>query len=284
MQDDIDSLSRDSPLLSSIEIIWDDDDPPDVTNLPALETLRIYCIRDAYYGFMPAQSLILPSLTTLAIYGRTPLVDSPTHAVFPNLRVLSLQGADVDQCDVYHFIQRQSSLLEVNIRFAPYPQRNPARLGPLIELIEGTSVWKKTPTSSSSSSIDDPTIATAHTSTKETWADVGIEAFAFCRTPLLSGDDGGSSPDTRCPKYQVTALALQTTYMERMGHDIDPCSSLTCSLSVSSFCVEHLTFKLTENCHDDDSSLGATVVCFIFSDQAYYLLKLCFRFRTDSLL
>lgn len=92
-----------SLLLSSIEIVWNDDDPPDITNLPALKTL---CTHDTVtsYDFLPTQSLILPTLTTLTIYGKIPLVTSSGHAVFPNLRVLSLQDVDVDQRDVYHII------------------------------------------------------------------------------------------------------------------------------------------------------------------------------------
>lgn len=272
-QDDIDILSRYLPSLSSLEITWKDDNLPNVTNLPAVKILRIHHTHDKYKDFLPAQTLRLPNLTTLAIHGTAYLFNPSKYATLPNLRVLSLQNLNVDMSDAYHFVQMHPFLLEVNISFPPYA-RDPAKLAPLIKLMEGTGVWKQTP-GSSSSILDDPTIMKARSGMEEPWMNVNIRAFAFHRTPLPFDGGSGGSVDPRRPRYQTIALALQTTYMAAGEHNIEPSSALTCPLSVPSLCVEHLTFKLTEDFGHD--SWYATLVRSSIFKPLILLLSLTYQ-------
>lgn len=140
---------------------------------------------------------------------------------FPNLRVLNLQGLG-ETCvyPVYSFVQRHSTLLEVNLAF----QDTALRLEGLIKLIEGTGRWVVpdgvAPTAqlllSGSKDVPDAAEVVSFQQRYLKFSDdipdtcVIFPGFAFIREPITSDAKEWRSPKaSSVPRYKPIAIAFR---------------------------------------------------------------------------
>ncbi|GBE77704.1 hypothetical protein SCP_0105860 [Sparassis crispa] len=111
---------------------------------------------------------------------------------FPHLRVLSLHHEVSSPEDVYGFIHRHSSLLEVNVSFSSF--RHFLSLESLMLLVEGTGIWTHQFTLGDEHERD----------MSQGSSNIGFKSFAFTRMPLASDPTHSSQG----PLYELTRLAL----------------------------------------------------------------------------
>ncbi|KAI0785025.1 hypothetical protein C8Q75DRAFT_341495 [Abortiporus biennis] len=177
--------------------------------------------------------LSYPFLTTLAInFRRTS--NWPTYAwkslKFPKLKVVDLQN--IGSCDpkiIYDFIQRHSTLLEVNVSF----EEAELRFEGLIKLINGTGTWiarKKSiavggnkyryTSTDSIAALDEPCLVYRQVPGKLKMkcrplpddlpnSYIIFDAFAFTRVPISpTSTQWKSHKGSQNPRYEATKLAL----------------------------------------------------------------------------
>lgn len=154
---------------------------------------------------------------------------------FPKLEVLNLQGlASTSVSSVYSFVQKHSTLLEVNIGFLSIE----LRLEALIKLIEGTGIWDPTGNvalmhqlvlSGSKDAPDSPQVIDFEGSLVRFPDDIPgkrvvFRRFGFIREPLTPDATEWRSPKaSSLPRYRATSLALQISdrHQVALGDDFE---------------------------------------------------------------
>jgi hypothetical protein len=253
--------------LTSIAIGWSPDHSyPYLDRFPFLHTLRLSIHRDDS-GECP-RNLGAPgtyaSLTTLVLHGQLEcyyhrrvgscLFNHFNDLNFPNLRMVSLQEVSMKPRELYHFISKHPSLVEVNVRHSYIPKLS---LAFFKKLIDGTGVWKQT-TSTQTLVLDQPfSLAVPGFA----WT----VSFAFSRKlrPLQMPDTTRSAP----PIYETTAFALDgpNTYIsfpavmsdldfQRSSHSIEH-FSLGCETTE----VDFVTFMVGSHLHS--KRIGLSCIC-----------------------
>ncbi|KAL6310188.1 hypothetical protein BKA93DRAFT_745896 [Sparassis latifolia] len=187
---------------------------PDLDGWPELQVLRIYPYSRNKHDQVacPSMPKIYSKLMTLAVHT---VPSSPWWSnhigmlTFPHLRVLSLQHEASSPEDVYGFIHRHSSLLEVNVSFSSF--RHFLSLESLMLLVEGTGIWTHQFTSgdeherdmSQGVHLDSPYTPYPLTLWSQL-SNIGFKSFAFTRVPLAFDPTHSSQG----PLYELTRLAL----------------------------------------------------------------------------
>jgi hypothetical protein len=227
---------------------------------PFLHTLRLSIFQPEPEGCV--RSLGTPgsyaSLTTLIFHGHNQCFDHDRYGSclfhhlgcfdFPNLRVISMQDMLMDPQEVYHFIARHPSLLEVNIHLGWTPILS---LASLKKLAEGTGVWKQT-TNAQTMVLDNPFMSQVSPSINY---DV---SFAFSRKMLSSGclDSG----------YDMTAFAWDAS-----GWDDVSLSTFMSNFDFHqcSHSVEHFSFAC------GDITEAADFIAFMVGPHSFVFGSIC---------
>ena len=212
---------RYSPGLRKLTLIWCHPLlPPAVDDFAHLETLRIVLCNEAHPGeSYPAIPYWPTSLTvtTLSIHdtahGSDIVRSFCRDTRFPNLRVLRLDGIDVNAQRVYDFINRHPTLLEVSIGFRPLSSRT-LRLEALLKLIDGTGTWIKRDQHPGHLLLDQPTYLDYDSNhpvpADFLWTWGSFFEFSFARVPLLAdGTQWDSGMGSQTPRYRCTAFAIK---------------------------------------------------------------------------
>ncbi|KAK7696286.1 hypothetical protein QCA50_000940 [Cerrena zonata] len=187
---------------------------PNVTQFPNLSTLAIELDAtvehdDTAQFTPPLQLATYSNLTSLYINENSCRFRDQWHhtgwfsqlcegITLPNLRNFTLRYSFGPFNEIFSFIQRHPSILEVNVSHAFHDGWIPVLL--LLKLIEGTGIWKRPPDGSEpfddSSSVDDsdPYL---------------VCAFGFTRIP-----DTSAAPNRR---FLATSLALDNANIEDYG-------------------------------------------------------------------
>jgi hypothetical protein len=217
-------------------------------DFPNLQALRLSMLRLYTHGcYMGLEAPgAYAALTTLVIHGQNECLwhdDEDSSCLssrleaftFPNLRVVSLQDMLAHPRDIYYFVQRHATLLEVNLSFDSAPVLS---LPSLRKLMDGTGVWKLTE-QGKATILDDPCVSQAV-------ADSGRYdvAFAFSRLPKSSAYPVVST--LTGPLYDLTAFAWNHQYYENV--DLDILLASTMSDDGYSQSVEH--FSYASDCYD----------------------------------
>ena len=206
--------------LRNLTLVWSDlCSFDDLGTLSQVWTLRLYLVLSP-----PSRCEILlvspvggispcSSITTLALVncsGHSKIIGQCLALSFPRLRVLRLEKLTAPVPLAYDFIQRHSTLLEVNVHFACFISGS-LRLEALLKLIHGTGTWIAPPRSSVVP--DQPSALQLNNSNPIPpsfphyfgW----LFEFAFCRTPRSTEAVEWCSPIGSVDKrYDCTAVAL----------------------------------------------------------------------------
>lgn len=151
------------PRLESLTIAWEfDEEFPLAQMLPNIRTLRVLVGHRFWHGSHPGtfSPQTFPNITTLHIRNCVTSDDERDHIQmcchmsFPKLRVLRLESIGRGTLNIYDFIQRHPTILQVALEFDIAPNFSP-RLESLVKLITGTGVWRK-PRSPSAILVDQP--------------------------------------------------------------------------------------------------------------------------------
>lgn len=212
-------LSAFSPGLRNLVLLWRCNLLfPEIDPFPELETLRLFMV-DVDRNSTPRPSPPIgsySSLRTLAIhelYDFQAIERCCRGLSFPKLRVLKLTDVEGQPSIIYDFIQRHSTLLEVNIRFSStWDEASPLRLEALLKLIDGTGTWVR-PSEGSGLPVDQPSLRDmdAQSPRPPSWKEsYGVfYEFAFSRRPLspeaLEWRSSTGSPHAR---FRCTAFAV----------------------------------------------------------------------------
>ena len=183
---------------------------------PSLAVLRLHAVRRGYYrtGWDLPCKQKYDSITTLVLGDHAST--SYSHALstcvkdisFPQLRVFVLNGVDTTTQDLYAFIQRHPSLLEVTVAACMFSGLGPFCLKDLIPFIGGIP----------SSASDD---YYGYTTDRYTEA-IFFSKFSFKRVAITEDDptwtaSGGASG----PKFRCSAFAVQTPGYWRSPTDVE---------------------------------------------------------------
>jgi hypothetical protein len=179
------------------------------------------------------------TITTLALYNHPyqKFTSSATmnsclqNCEFPNLRALTLEGANSDILDVFQFIHRHATLLEVNVSTSAH-----VRPEAVLKLIDGTGTWKVPSGTHFHSPICDicvdeenslhlypPDIVTP------IWGHLCCNDFAFVRVPLSAEATSWQLPvGSSYQRYTCISLAFEELVVtpEDMIEDSDHCNIL----------------------------------------------------------
>lgn len=254
----LDKLSSETHLVS-LAILWDYAHTyPYFDRFQSLNSLRLSLFEP--HGIGCLQNLGLPrtyaTLTTLVLHGqlgchghRGGTIDCLFYHLdqfyFPNLTAVSMQDMTAHPCELYHFIQRHSSLMEVNIGFRSTP---PLLIASLRKLIDGVGVWKRGP--EDSNTILDVT----HTNLPEPRSPT---YFSFSRKPILSNISSISGP-----KFDMTSLAWDSTQAQKVS-----ISSFLTGLAIDNLnhTLEHFSFASTDPTEAGDfvSFMVIPLLCYI---------------------
>ncbi|EKM48716.1 uncharacterized protein PHACADRAFT_202488, partial [Phanerochaete carnosa HHB-10118-sp] len=192
---------------------------PEIGPFPKLKTLRLFMVDVDRNGTLRPSPPIgtYGSLRTLAIhelYSFEAIERCCRGLSFPNLRVLKLTYVEGQPSIIYDFVQRHSTLLEVNICFSnTWDEASPLRLEALLKLIDGTGTWVR-PSEGSRLPVDQPSLKdvdaqspTRPPSWKESYG-VFYE-FAFSRRPLSpEASRWRSSTGSPHARFKCTAFAV----------------------------------------------------------------------------
>lgn len=193
---------------------------PDLDDFPNVETLRLY-LTDVNKNHSPRPSPPIGTYSNLHTLAMHELYDFQAierccrGLNFPNLRVLKLTEIESPARTVYDFVQRHSTLLEVNLTFA-IDHVSPLRLEALLKLIDGTGTWVRP--EGNGVPVDQPDYndmvgAPTPLPTRIAHMYGVFSAFAFTRRPLspqaLEWRSYHGSPH---PRYKCTAFAVHWTW------------------------------------------------------------------------
>lgn len=225
----------DSKGLTSLTLVWGGKRRLELQKLTALEALRIYVDGPRVVRLLAPLSP-LATLTKLVVHDNrtcrwSEQLVAGRRVLFPCLRVLRLDECPAEVRDVFDFIQRHPTLLEVAVSLCDdFP---PIRLEALKKLVEGTGTWADEPCEGvkqrnglSGEIVDERDSPHAELTEdgqislhyKDEFPDTHLQfvLFAFTRVPVTDiatlWQSGRGSPQ---PRYKTTGLAFRIMDQER---------------------------------------------------------------------
>ncbi len=190
---------------------------------PELRTLRLYFLRESIPPLSGSRTL-----TTLVLDGAQNcdwsvgiMNTSVALVMFPNLRVFRLETVWADQHQVFDFVQRHATLMEVSVSMSELTL--PFRLEALGMLIKGTGTWYEfgrpddeidgeanegwdNPCEENKGADGSPLLNPVFP-----YSYIRFNSFSFSRVPITpTATKWKSSRGSKQPRYRATALSFRT--------------------------------------------------------------------------